>query len=52
LIRQSILDAEGGIHSLPERDFDEIRRTARLPTPSRKRPVKRSDTNERSSETS
>lgn len=40
LIRESILDAEGGIHSLPERDFDEIRRIARLPAPSRQRPVK------------
>ncbi len=35
LIQQSILDAEGGIQSLPERDFDEIRVLAGLPKPSR-----------------
>ena len=40
LIRESILDAGGGIASLPERDFDEIRRGAGLPTPSRQRAVK------------
>jgi hypothetical protein len=43
LIRESILDAEGGIHSLPERDFDEIRIGARLPTPTRQRPRRRPD---------
>ncbi|MCW2831258.1 MAG: hypothetical protein JWP31_1950 [Aeromicrobium sp.] len=43
LIRESILDATGGIHSLPERDFDEIRRRARLPAPSRQRVVKGPD---------
>ncbi len=35
LIRESVLDAEGGIQSLPERDFDEIRLGARLPRPTR-----------------
>lgn len=40
LIRESTLDAIGGINSLPERDFDEIRRGAALPLPSRQRPVK------------
>lgn len=35
LIVQSILDASGGIQSLPERDFDELRRIAQLPAPTR-----------------
>ena len=35
LIVQSILDAAGGIQSLPERDFDDARRQARLPQPTR-----------------
>ena len=35
LIIESVLDAEGGIQSLPERDFDEIRLHARLPRPTR-----------------
>lgn len=35
LIVQSILDAAGGIQSLPERDFDDARRSARLPQPTR-----------------
>ena len=43
LIRESVLDAEGGIHSLPERDFDEIRIGARLPAPTRQRRVQRPD---------
>jgi hypothetical protein len=37
LIRESILDATGGIQSLPERDFDDIRRGAGLPAPTRQR---------------
>lgn len=37
LIRETILDAAGGIHSLPERDFDEIRLRAGLPAPTRQR---------------
>lgn len=40
LIVESILDARGGIHSLPERDFDEIRRLIGLPPPSRQRKVR------------
>lgn len=43
LIRESILDAAGGVHSLPERDFELVRRRARLPQPSRQRPVRRED---------
>ncbi|MET0931723.1 MAG: hypothetical protein ABWX74_19545 [Aeromicrobium sp.] len=43
LIRESILDAAGGIHSLPERDFDEIRLAAGLPAPTRQRRVKGPD---------
>jgi hypothetical protein len=43
LIRESVLDAEGGIHSLPERDFDEIRIGAGLPRPTRQHRVKRPD---------
>lgn len=43
LIRESILDAEGGIHSLPERDFDEIRIRAGLPRPSRQHRMKGPD---------
>lgn len=35
LIVQSILDAHGGIQSLPERDFREICRKLQLPTPTR-----------------
>jgi len=34
LIIESILDAAGGIHSLPERDFDDLRRRSGLPAPS------------------
>lgn len=37
LIIESILDAAGGIHSLPERDFDDLRRRSGLPAPSRQR---------------
>ena len=43
LIKESILDAEGGVHSLPERDFDLIRRSFHLPSPTRQRVVVRSD---------
>lgn len=39
VIIQSILDASGGIQSLPERDFDEIRLTAGLPRPTRQQRV-------------
>ena len=43
LIRESILDAAGGIHSLPERDFDEVRLAAGLPAPTRQRRVRGPD---------
>lgn len=43
LIVESVLDAVGGIQSLPERDFDEIRREAGLPRPSRQVKVKGKD---------
>ncbi len=35
LIKESILDVEGGINSLPERDFTDVRRRAGIPVPSR-----------------
>jgi hypothetical protein len=41
LIEETIADAEGGIASVPERDFDEIRRQWGLPTPTRQRVVQR-----------
>lgn len=43
LIVESILDAAGGIQSIPERDFDEIRRCCGLPKPSRQVKVKGKD---------
>lgn len=43
LIVESILDAHGGIQSLPERDFGEVCRFAGLPRPSRQRPVRGPD---------
>jgi hypothetical protein len=43
LIRESILDGDGGIASLPERDFDEIRIRAGLPPPTRQRRVEGPD---------
>lgn len=43
LIVQSILDASGGIQSLPERDFEELRLRARLPRPTRQSPKRRPD---------
>ena len=43
LIRESILDGTGGIASLPERDFDELRVRAGLPRPTRQRRVVGSD---------
>lgn len=43
LIRESVLDAGGGIQSLHERDFDDIRLRAGLPTPTRQRRVKGAD---------
>jgi hypothetical protein len=43
VIVQSVLDAAGGIQSLPERDFDEICRSRRLPRSTRQRTLKRPD---------
>jgi len=43
LIVESILDAHGGIQSLPERDFDQVVRDRGLPTPTRQSPRQRSD---------
>ncbi|NDL57087.1 hypothetical protein [Phytoactinopolyspora mesophila] len=43
LIRQSIDDAEGGIASIPEHDFERIRRMFGLPEPQRQAIVMRSD---------
>lgn len=43
LVVESILDAAGGIQSLPERDFDEVCRFAGLPRPTRQRLVRGPD---------
>lgn len=43
LVAESILDAEGGAHSLPERDFDLIRRRLKLPPPTRQSVRRRRD---------
>jgi hypothetical protein len=43
LIVESYLDAAGGIQSLPERDFDRIRRELDLPEPTRQKIVRRRD---------
>ncbi|MET0820136.1 MAG: hypothetical protein ABWY58_04165 [Aeromicrobium sp.] len=43
LIIESILDAAGGIQSLPERDFEEVRAYAGLPRPTRQRAVQGPD---------
>lgn len=43
LIVESVLDAVGGIQSLPERDFDQIRRSAGLPAPTRQSKIKGKD---------
>jgi hypothetical protein len=43
VIVESICDAEGGIASLPERDFDEIRRRRGLPEPRRQAVLRRRD---------
>lgn len=43
LIIESILDAAGGIQSLPERDFDEVCAFAGLPRPTRQRPAQGPD---------
>lgn len=43
LIKESVLDARGGIQSLPERDFDRIRMALHLPEPTRQAKVQRDD---------
>ncbi len=43
IIVESVRDAEGGIESLPEREFDLLRRQLRLPEPSRQRVMRRRD---------
>lgn len=43
LVIESVLDAAGGIQSLPERDFEEARREAGLSKPVRQRPVRGKD---------
>lgn len=43
IIVESVLDAAGGIQSLPERDFTTIWRLLGLPRPTRQRPVARAD---------
>lgn len=43
LIIESILDAAGGVQSLPERDFDQIRIRRGLPAPTRQAVVRRAD---------
>lgn len=43
LIKESILDAVGGIQSLPERGFDQARIAAGLPQPTRQRRVQTKD---------
>lgn len=43
IIVESIIDATGGIESLPELEFETIRRRLRLPKPARQRVVRRND---------
>lgn len=43
LIRESILDAEGGKHSLPERDFGVVLRRRGIPAPTHQRVLARPD---------
>lgn len=43
LVRESVLDASGGIQSLPEKDFDELVLIAGLPRPTRQRAVRGPD---------
>jgi hypothetical protein len=43
LIRQSILDGDGGMHSIPERDFNDIVTNFHLPTPTRQLRLVRPD---------
>jgi hypothetical protein len=43
LIAESIIDAAGGLQSLPEREFDVIRKRRHLPIPDRQQVVQRRD---------
>ena len=43
VVVESLADADGGIASLPEHDFDVVRRRAGLPEPVRQRVVRRPD---------
>lgn len=43
LLRESVLDATGGVQSLPEKDFDDLILLAGLPQPTRQRAVRRKD---------
>lgn len=43
IIAESVIDAGGGIDSLPEHDFEQIRRLHRLPEPSRQVVLQRRD---------
>ena len=43
LIAESIADAEGGVASVPEREFEQIRRRFRVPVPDRQAVVRRPD---------
>ncbi|MBA2559573.1 MAG: hypothetical protein H0V07_06720 [Propionibacteriales bacterium] len=43
LIVESIKDMEGGVESLPEREFELLRRRLRVPEPARQRVMRRSD---------
>jgi len=41
LIREALVDAEGGIQSVPEHDFDRLIKKAALPAPNRQRKLRR-----------
>lgn len=43
IIVESIVDAQGGVQSLPEHEFDLIRRALHLPEPARQRVLRRRD---------
>ena len=43
IVAEAIVDASGGIESLPEREFDIIRRRVRLPEPTRQQILSRAD---------
>jgi hypothetical protein len=43
IIAESIDDAQGGVHSIPEREFEGIRQRAGIPAPTRQRVLRHSD---------